>query len=1483
MSLLSPLRDISHNWLPAVVTIVVVIAIILMVLLVFLSVRSAKKASEQKAPPPKPVPAVPTYPVPEDKLPPWGGRLAAFLVRKGYFRVGELSLSFLRALQFLRSRLDSYDYKYHLPWFVLVGASRCGKTTLLECSDLVLPVGKLDFSGGEAHPGCTWWFFNRAIVLDIRGDFLIHERGVGSDERGWHSLLSLLTRYRSLRPLDGIILCVPADELYGQWRLSREEIYDRARMLGEKLRASQSGLGLRLPVYIVVTKCDVVPGFQSLCTTIPQAHRHDILGWSCPYTLSTGFHKKWVDEAFEALYRSIIHLRLEIMATGPIHEGMDALFMLPVEVMNLKDSLSIYVNNIFKESSYEEALLLRGIYFTADRGEQLDPHLLTRLFAPSQLPAKPEDVSGGAAVLSHRDIYFANHVFNERVFRESGLVEPIHKRLVTANRGLNIAKAAIIALVTLGTYGLLRAYDAFTLHRDFLVPSLSKMANNIHELGTTRTGDSSAVIEKFDNYAREMIEMMTKMNQAQLFSIFSPPSWFSAIDSHLKAALRVGYEEVIIRTLHLTLMQKAKELLHPHVPQEKTTSLTQLLHPMTMPEATRLKSFSLGFIELVKNIEKYNHLNEANDAYTLSELIQYVLGVSLPESFNTYYLDYRKVLRRINSPPIEWRTSLPLARQRLMTLYHEFLEALMGPGNSQSLIGRINEIVQTFGQSQDGRLPDIEVLRRFSREAGSAVGFHGNPGHTWMDGTYFDPGEGFPELMHQISQSSLFGPQMVQTMAKETAKNFSQFIVQLQRLYTVINKKGATAQTPFPSQSFITFEKSLETLLAEPFMAAAEDVTFRNEIPPGKMVIWDQKLIDMAMEMTKSYEEFIHKRIEAYPPLLQNTLKLVAAKNLQANVVSHIGRAQTFVDVPKGESAGIVAEEILRIKIKDSRQLTLKFIKLLETLDKGQAGAVFVPLRNMLSESGYKVLTYVESALQAQPAYAIRENNLDWWDGKDSVAFQGYGVKDDTDLSNYLSTQLEHMRLLGIEYADPIVTFLSSPIMQEAQIDKSLVNRWRRIGEELKKKNKNRVESSVITLEEFIRKDLNTITVKNCFDKISLTDVKGNSGDYFLEVRQKLRRGVLSRCEVLRRGDAMDNYGKLVDFFNSNLKGKFPFVGKEADAEVPEVEPEDLRAFFKIYAEVGDSPEKILDQVYQLGEGAKEAMAFLSSMEGIKKFLKNYLTDKNTDAPFIDFAIEFRVNRANEIGGNNVLEWYFKPNDATKIVNFDKKTTGRWVFDTPVEIGFRWPEGIDIKPFRDKEQAYMSVDELTAVFRYPGRWSLLWLLKMQQATTKDLAGSNETKPYVLRFEIPTGPTTKATLFMRVSLSEKPTGKTPGKMLKIPNFPTEAPALPNSIVSLKERPVLAQGEVDAAESPTKSDEEESSEASSSSSDKPSASEDSSASGSPSSSEDSSSSKESSPASKESPASEESSEPPPSEPSVEEASAAAEEKSSSQEGT
>lgn len=313
------LDNLSHmgSKIPEVILIITIIAVVMILLLTFLTAYAVKRA--EKKGPAKPEPIKEKI-IPEYRMPPIGGRLSQFLTLRGTFRVGDISLSFLRALAFLRSRLDSLTYKYQLPWYLMVGASNSGKSTLLEYSGMSLPVGMPDFGIHNPHPACRWWFYNRALVLDIHGSLVIEEHKTTADEHGWRTILSLLGRYRAKRPLDGIIITISAAELYGKERLSPENINARAKFLAHKLTSAQHLLGLRLPVYVIVTKCDFLPGFQSFCHELPLAQHHNMLGWSVPYALHTAYTPHWVDEAFHCISEDLANIQLELFAHGTAEE-----------------------------------------------------------------------------------------------------------------------------------------------------------------------------------------------------------------------------------------------------------------------------------------------------------------------------------------------------------------------------------------------------------------------------------------------------------------------------------------------------------------------------------------------------------------------------------------------------------------------------------------------------------------------------------------------------------------------------------------------------------------------------------------------------------------------------------------------------------------------------------------------------------------------------------------------------------------------------------------------------------------------------------------------------------------------------------------------------------------------------------------------------------------------------------------------------------
>lgn len=1422
MNMITSLISNITNYLPQIIIGIGIVALIIMILVVVLTSESVKSALKKKVPPaPKSKPA-PIH-APEDKMPPYWGRLSEILSLKGYFQVGDLSLIFLHALDLLRQRLDTVNFKYFMPWYLLIGPEKSGKTSLMNGSELVFPLGKPTFGIEDPNPGVKWWFLNRGIVLDIKGNFFVSKKGVKADEKGWRTILSLLNRYRARRPIDGIILTIPVSELYGTDKLTSDEISDRAKFMAQKLSATQNALGLRLPVYVVLTKCDVLPGFQSVCQTIPAANRHNILGWSSPYHPGTAFMPTWIDEAFGHLHNQLNHLRMEILAEGASPETRDGVFIFPYELSHLINPLTCYLAQIFKVNSYDESLVLRGIYLTGDSGISHDLSQLNKTphetaieeGIPPLAPLTDEKIDDDKTVIQlpignlenaplgikdHKErIFFFNDVLTEKVFKETGLAQPIHHRLISANRNLNYAKIGMISFVGLSTFGLMHAYEKFTMNRDYLIPVLGKISTTLYQIPESRIDENQATARLFDQQSRQLLDMMNNIERSSFFSIFIPSSWFSPIQENLRVALKVSFDQIILRTVYIDLLLKSRDLLTLRPTTEDVTqSLAIQLQPTATVEYQLLKGFVDRFIGLSNNVDKYNRLQESSDPSLIKDLVFYTLGIDLPHEFIENYARFQRVLKEIPYPKIDLKPYQGSARETLNILYNHFLGNLLSTTDSNSILGKVNYILNEFGQSQSNELPNLDYLRSISQDLNNSMSSLGKPGNNWIDGAYFDPGSTFSDLMTEISAFPMFGPEMVNNFAAKTALVFADFQAFLRQLNSVLIDPSIIATSDkqaHPSDGLNSLEKSLALLFSQAFMSRPSGEKLTTNIPPDQVIFWNPKLIDMAVEQIKKFDEFTTKNLNDFPPAIRETLKQIARQNLQENIYSLVAKAQTISPIPQEGAGTAIAEEVLRNKISDVREISPKFTQLLEVMSKGGIGTGFVELRTLLGTLSSRLLEQVDQLLKGYKLYRVKDDNFNWWNGQSSPTLDGFNTSDLQDLQTTLDQQRQIIRNLALNYADPMVTFLSAPVMQEFEVNKVILNKWHRILEQIKSYESKRPDNSLSDLENTITKDMLNLNLDKCFKTISLESVRQGSGDFFVDRKISLRRGILAQCEILRRQKSIKNYQDLSTFFNDNLKQKFPFVIR-AKNDSPEAEPEDIREFFRIYKDAGDAPKVILDQIYQLGSQGEEAYNFLVAMEKVKNFFELYINSKNpADLPTFDFTANFRTNRAKEVKGNLIIDWTIMPDDQTTISNHDKVKTGKWTFGNDFILSLRWPRVSQTQPYRDPSQPFMEVEDGVASFKYPGRWSLLWMIKKQTASSTEYSQTTDPFPYVMKFSVPNGPTSRTIVYNTVTLLTPAKGTKSGKPMRIPDFPEAAPALPDSVLQQADKPVLVDGSIE----------------------------------------------------------------------------------------
>ena len=183
----------------------------------------------------------------------------------------------------LKQQRRSGHSLYDLPWYVIIGAPGSGKTTALLNSGLTFPleqrVGKGALRGVGGTRNCDWWFTDEAIFLDTAGRYTTQDSDAASDSGGWAEFLALLRKYRARRPLNGVILTINAQDLMVQGEAAREAHVEAAQRRFTELNRE---LGIQLPVYLMVTKCDLVAGFAEYFDELAHEGRETGLGRDVP-------------------------------------------------------------------------------------------------------------------------------------------------------------------------------------------------------------------------------------------------------------------------------------------------------------------------------------------------------------------------------------------------------------------------------------------------------------------------------------------------------------------------------------------------------------------------------------------------------------------------------------------------------------------------------------------------------------------------------------------------------------------------------------------------------------------------------------------------------------------------------------------------------------------------------------------------------------------------------------------------------------------------------------------------------------------------------------------------------------------------------------------------------------------------------------------------------------------------------------------------
>lgn len=393
----------------------------------------------------------------------------------------ELNDRWREAVEKLRSShlKEVGDPLYVLPWYMVIGESGSGKTTSLNSARLASPfAGYGRVAGTAGTRQCDWYFFEKAIVIDTAGRYAIPVND-GQDKDEWQKFLALLIRYRRREPLNGLIVTVAADRLL---TAPQEDLERDGRTVRRRIDELMRVLGVRFPVYALVTKCDLVNGINRFCECLPEKSLDQPMGF-INQELSTDINE-FLDRALTVTDERLRNLRLQLLHEPRATSVDSALLLFPEEFERLKQGLGVFMANLFSQNPYQETPVLRGIFFSSGR-QVGNPH---SRFAEAAAPsANAEPLPGTDKGL------FLHDFFASILPRDRSLLAPTRRstqwRSLTGNLGLTSWVIVGLALCGLLSFSFIKNMKAIRdISQEVSRPSTvrGEMHGNLVVLGRFR-------------------------------------------------------------------------------------------------------------------------------------------------------------------------------------------------------------------------------------------------------------------------------------------------------------------------------------------------------------------------------------------------------------------------------------------------------------------------------------------------------------------------------------------------------------------------------------------------------------------------------------------------------------------------------------------------------------------------------------------------------------------------------------------------------------------------------------------------------------------------------------------------------------------------------------------------------------------------------------------------------------------------------------
>jgi type VI secretion system protein ImpL len=254
-----------------------------------------------------------------------------------------------------------------------------------------------------ATPLSTFWYTQHCVLVEAG-------QAVRSSAHLWETLVRR-TRPRIYQsalgatpPTRAAVVCVSLESFFGSD--ARESIADLARSTNLMVRTLARQLGIDLPVYVIFTKLDRVPGFAEFVRHLSTEEVSEPLGVALPRSsVSGGLYADHATAAvtlsLDELFFSLREFSVEALARQSDQPTTAPVYEFPREMQKLRNNLASYLVELTRPSHLSANPYLRGFYFSGVRA-----HISEQaVSAPAAVRKQVQVDSDATRILSLRSLH----------------------------------------------------------------------------------------------------------------------------------------------------------------------------------------------------------------------------------------------------------------------------------------------------------------------------------------------------------------------------------------------------------------------------------------------------------------------------------------------------------------------------------------------------------------------------------------------------------------------------------------------------------------------------------------------------------------------------------------------------------------------------------------------------------------------------------------------------------------------------------------------------------------------------------------------------------------------------------------------------------------------------------------------------------------------------------------------------------------------